>query len=238
MSNEPPLLRCPLWQSIVETEPRLVEVFEASVKESNRFVEVFRGCVDLPVRDFRLAEVKHEEGTVLSPDAARALSFPAGGRPYLFHHLAAMPFVVTPGVCDRGEGGEMHMRTGALLALTDMLTSFHVWVVNFPQPAQHVSISLQCNACKPLVAGRQYIAISQIDRLGNRIVYTSMEFIEANWPPHAPPPSSLDTLPKLREALRHCEVVVNAKHTKSIIPSNGLKRIVEPATKTESETAK
>ncbi|CCW71809.1 unnamed protein product [Phytomonas sp. Hart1] len=234
MDDDIPLLRCPLWQSVAELDPQVIEHFKQSMKYTNRFLKVFRTCIDLPMQTLRLAGGKLKEGgvvspdlhTVLTPNITTAQSLPGAAKPHFYYHLAAMPFRVSPCVCEPGEGDNdpPQMTTGAILAFTDMLTSFHVWFVNCPNPTRHISMSLQCHSCGPLVRGEPYIALSRIDRMGNRIVYTSMEFIKAAWPPRGPPPGSLDTLAKLRAALRECEVVVSAKHTKSIIPSNVLNR--------------
>lgn len=86
----------------------------------------------------------------------------------------AIPFRVTPGACN--VFGKMH--GGMSATLVDIVTSLHVSERNLPAVSSHDTSSL---SVKYMSSGNQdttLIALSQIDKMGKRLVFSRMRIIE------------------------------------------------------------
>lgn len=152
---------------------------------------------------------------VLGPDDT-TISSPTGiasGRalPYLF----AVPFVVTPEVCDASGV----MATGALTAFMDMITAVHLNMARLPEQGAHASINFNATHVRPLLKGQSYVAISRLDKLGRRVVYMCVDYVERMLPSAQP----METMAALRAALQHAAVCVSVKHIQALIPPPGAK---------------
>lgn len=213
------ILSSPCWKKVDEGYPlSFSPVYSLFVKERDQFGGPFmRQHLGLTSDDFHVAYATPEEVTVSSPNTAtspEAVPFP---------HLVAVPFRVTPGVCDTPErsNGVRQMADGAICALMDMISSFHIMLPYLPVLRSHVSVSIQSNFMKPLVCGAEYLAISKVEKLGRRIVFCGVDFVEPEWTQAsaqgAAAPLDTATIRGLLKALQQTTTLASVKHVKSLL---------------------
>ncbi|KAK7200185.1 hypothetical protein NESM_000069400 [Novymonas esmeraldas] len=191
-----------------------------------------RNKLNISSSNFHVAAVDPVEMPALSPTApappattaaAEATATPPPSSAKMFPYMVAVPFTVSAEVCDAAPGGAVPcMADGATSLLMDMVTSFHVMLACFPAMHGHVSLSIQANHMTPLQCGRTYLAISRIDKMGRRIVYTSVDYVEPQLQPvhdttDAAP--AMNTTAELLTAMKSATVLANLKHVKSILSS-------------------
>lgn len=213
----------PCWVKATEfANPDFRQAFDHYVDERDQFGGyLMRQALRISADDFYTVAVTPEEVPVCSPTGTAAATASAARFPF----LVAVPFTVTEAVCDTRTGdGETQpsscMTAGAITAFMDMVTSFHIILANFPQKNGHVSLSIQANHLRPMECGKSYIALSRVDKMGRRIVYSSVDFVEPTLPPvhdaeEAPLPTA--TTAELLTAVKSATVYSNVKHVKSML---------------------
>lgn len=243
------ILSSPCWVKATSiAEPAFRRAYSLYVDERDQFGGyLMRQLLNISADDFLVAMVNPDEIPVFSPTGASAKTLatpadvtPAGEKPASpagFPYMLALPFIVTPGVCDDdvGDAGSTRaegtgapvgprrsccMAESAVTTLIDMVTSFHIIIANFPQLNGHVSLSIQANHMGKMECGKTYLVISRVDKMGRRIVYTSVDFVEPQLQPvhdahEAPLP--MNTTAELLTAVKSATVLANVKHVKSML---------------------
>lgn len=200
------ILSSPLWVPAATFNPMMLGGFQLICKIDKFGGPLIHSKFKITPDDFHVIGVTPDVVSVASPTGSTA-----GGNPLPFPYLIAVPFTVPPSACD--DDGEMAF--GAIQALTDMITSFHIMMALFPETNGHVSVSIQSNQCgAPMRSGQRYIAVSKIDKMGRRLVYTAVDYVLLELPEDVP----MSTVPELRAAIQRATVLANTKHIKAIIP--------------------
>ncbi|KAH9597618.1 Thioesterase domain [Trypanosoma melophagium] len=130
---------------------------------------------------------------------------------HIFPLAMAWPFTITKETTD-GNGILAH---GALLTLVDMFTSLHLMVARLPQFVGHVSVSLQCNTVQSMREGESIVAVTRVDKMGKRLLFSSVEFLSSNALTGL---EDNDRMNVIQTAIQDHKVCANAKHVKSLLP--------------------
>ncbi|RNF21081.1 thioesterase superfamily protein [Trypanosoma conorhini] len=130
-----------------------------------------------------------------------------------FPYAMAWPVTVTAAVTE----GDGVLSQGAVLALTDMLTSLHLMLAFMPTPVGHVSVSMQCNRMQTIREGDALLVVTRIDKMGKRLVFTTAEFLRSMSPATAHSDSAESGIDA---ATRCCSLCGNVKHIKSVLSPN------------------
>lgn len=215
------ILSSPCWMKASDyAMPQFQNAYNLFADTLDQFGGPFmRHQMHITADDFYVAPVDAAEVPVASP--ARTSDLPASekGEDRGFAYLLAVPFTVSETVCDVADDGTLCMADGATTVLVDMITSFHIMLASFPAKYGHVSLSIQANHITPLRCGCTYLALSRVDKMGRRIVYTSVDFVEPQLQPvhdstSAPMPM---TTAELLAAVKSATVLANVKHVKSML---------------------
>lgn len=227
------ILSSPCWIKATDfANPAFRRAYDYFVDERDQFGGyLMRQALHISADDFRTAVISPDEMPVFSPTGSSAKTEEGNAAPAAasdFPYVMAVPFTVCPAVCDASDAGEAAaaeaspacMVEGAVTALMDMVTSFHIMLAAFPQTNGHVSLSIQANHMAKMECGKSYVAISRIDKMGRRIVYTSVDFVEPQLQPvrnaqDAPLP--MRSTAELLAALKTASVCANVKHVKSML---------------------
>lgn len=86
----------------------------------------------------------------------------------------AIPFKVT----ERASNVFGKMHGGLATTVIDVVTSFHMGEQKLPDPGMHVSTSLSTKYLSAGTVGAPLVAVSQIDKMGKRLLYSSLRIIE------------------------------------------------------------
>jgi predicted thioesterase len=232
------ILSSPCWVPATSVaDPIFRSAYDLYVDERDQFGGwLMRHALKISADDFRVAMVTPEEMPVSSPteaasknlnaakggaDTSAADTEKAAATQEAFPYMVAVPFTVTREVCDGDDDDgntdatrtPRYMAESAAAALMDMATSFHIILAALPCKSGHVSLSIQANHMRRMECGRTYLLISRVDKMGRRIVYTSVEFVEAT----LPSPLPLGTTRELLTAMKSATVLANVKHVKSML---------------------
>ncbi|KPI89557.1 hypothetical protein ABL78_1325 [Leptomonas seymouri] len=233
------ILSSPCWVKATDyANPSFRNAYDNYVDVKDVFGgHLMRQMLKISADDFLVASVPCDEMSVYSPTVAATRAEPTaeasmadGHHPALpsdFPYVVAAPFTVCPEVCDSSDTADAHqpryMVESAATALMDMVTSFHIIMAKFPKTNGHVSLSIQTNHMDKMVCGKTYLVISRIDKMGRRIVYTSVDFVEPQL--QRVHDAQADPLPisnttELLSALKSATVLANVKHVKSMLSSS------------------
>ncbi|RNF02853.1 thioesterase superfamily protein [Trypanosoma rangeli] len=127
-----------------------------------------------------------------------------------FPYAMVWPITITSAVTEASGV----LSQGAVLALTDMLTSLHVMLAFMPTPVGHVSVSMQSNRMQIIREEDTILVITRIDKMGKRLVFTTAEFIRSMLPATA----QFDFAEIGIDAATRCySLCGNVKHIKSVL---------------------
>lgn len=199
------LSRQPLWVPVVKHNPAFLESYHRFL-HSNPICAQNVAAMNLKPEDVHVA---------LVPDRR------APGK-----HVAAMmafPMKVLPAACDvHPADGRQLLSFGYASALCDSANSFHVMERLLPAFNAHVSVNIQSQYLRPLVAEEDIVVISEIDKMGKRLVYCKTGYFVEPKVVSAEMQAQdegVRTLRDLHAALSSYEKAVNGTHVKSIIAS-------------------
>ncbi|EAN97570.1 hypothetical protein, conserved [Trypanosoma cruzi] len=140
----------------------------------------------------------------------RSPTNPAQGQKPKFPYAMAWPIRITPAVTE----GDGTLSQGAVLAITDMFTSFHAMLALLPSHPGHVSVSMQCNRMQTIREKDAIIVVTRIDKIGNRLIFTTAEFLRSM----SPAVAMLDFAEKGIDAAIRCHSLCsNVKHVKAVL---------------------
>ncbi|CAD2220925.1 hypothetical protein AGDE_08057 [Angomonas deanei] len=222
----------PLWQSPNDLFPEFSTIYSHFCTTFDKYGgPLMHLKLKLFSKDFRVACISNGGDTndaaenkccVYSPNRPKEGGFP------FFPFLCLVPVTVTEEVCDDG-----FMTLGAMNALMDMVTSFHIMMAAFPEKPGHVSVTIQTNQLAPLACGDKFLVISKVDKLGGRLVFNSVQYIaptvtkenipETVWAEN----QEMKTVRQLLNVIGYAPVFVNLKHIKSLLSMAANKQAVE-----------
>ncbi|EKG02154.1 hypothetical protein TCSYLVIO_006832 [Trypanosoma cruzi] len=134
----------------------------------------------------------------------------AQGQKPKFPYAMAWPIRITPAVTE----GDGTLSQGAVLAITDMFTSFHAMLALLPSHPGHVSVSMQCNRMQTIREKDAIIVVTRIDKIGNRLIFTTAEFLRSM----SPAVAVLEFAEKGIDAAIRCHSLCsNVKHVKAVL---------------------
>ncbi|ORC89391.1 thioesterase superfamily protein [Trypanosoma theileri] len=196
------------WVPVLQVFPKYTSMYEVVKSRDQYGTTLLHDLLQLQPQD-AFVLMKPIPVSPITPVTPNTMIMPL--KDHIFPFAMAWPFTITKGTTDVN-GILAH---GALLTLTDMFTSLHLMLALLPQFLGHVSVSIQCNTVQPMREGETIVAITHVDKIGKRLLFSSVEFLSAT--------TSLTGLEEgermdvIKTAIQNQKVCANAKHVKSIL---------------------
>ncbi|KEG08798.1 thioesterase superfamily protein [Trypanosoma grayi] len=212
------------WVPVVQAFPNYMQLYDKVAAIDKYGMRLLSDVLQLRAQDTFVAMMPipmSPAGVSETASAAAAGKGEGGGK--VFPYAMAWPFTVVRGATDGG-GVLAH---GALLTLTDMFTSLHMMLALLPAMLGHVSVSLQCNTPRPMREGEKFVAVTRIDKMGKRLMFSTVEFLcgtpaaaSAEQEKQMGKGEAMETGSGIATAVRGRCVCANAKHVKAMLPPN------------------
>lgn len=148
------LKRSPVFKPILQVNPHFAKVYNALMTHDRYAAFAYNGVLSYKLEDTRC---------VVGSDK------PGGP---LVTQLLLFPFQVT--MPSTNVFGTLH--GGMLMTMVDMCTSFHIAERLLPGFPGHVSVNLSTNFITAAKRDDRVVAACRVDKMGKRLVYTSIDF--------------------------------------------------------------
>lgn len=193
-----------VWVPVLQVFPKYTSMYDVVRSIDHHGIKLLDDILALQPQD----GLVFMKPIPVSPVTPNTTTMPLKG--HIFPFAMAWPFTITKETTD--ENG--FLAHGALITLTDMLTSLHLMLALLPQFVGHVSVSMQSNTVRPMREGETIVAVTRVDKMGKRLLFSSMELLLAT------PLTGLDDgerINAVRTAIQNRKVCANAKHVKSLL---------------------